>query len=139
MSNKNHNGHNNYNSYSKMSADKKAEEPVVKETELSPIVDPEVTENTNVPEVLDTPEEDAINVPMPEPEPEVEKTLKGVVSGCVKLNIRKAPKTTAPIVCTVNARTVLEIVNGEMVDGWYKVITETGAEGYCMVQYIIIK
>ena len=60
---------------------------------------------------------------------------KGIVTGCDKLNIRKAPKSDAPVVTIVDAGTELKIFDPEKaINGWYK--TE---KGYCMKQYVKIK
>lgn len=60
---------------------------------------------------------------------------KGVVAGCEKLNIRKAPKSDAPVVTIVDAGTELKIFDPDKaINGWYK--TE---KGFCMKQYVKIK
>lgn len=72
------------------------------------------------------------------PEPEVAEPIMGVVSGCEKLNVRENPSLKAKVVCIINEDDVVEIVNGEMTNGWYSVVTEAGAEGYCMAQFITL-
>lgn len=69
-------------------------------------------------------------------EPEI---IEGFVSGCRKLNVRKAPYSRADVVCVIdeNANVVIDEVNST--DVFYKVCTEAGAEGYCMKNYITIK
>lgn len=60
---------------------------------------------------------------------------RGIVTGCTKLNIRKAPKADAPIVTVVDAGTELKIFDPEKAtNGWYKV-----EKGYCMTKYVKLK
>lgn len=63
----------------------------------------------------------------------------GVVSGCKKLNVRPDASTNNDPLCVIEEGTALVIDVRESVEGWYKVYTETGVEGFCMVQYITIK
>ena len=60
---------------------------------------------------------------------------RGVVVGCEKLNIRKAPKTDAAVVTVVDAGTELRIADIEKaINGWYKV-----ENGWCMSKYVKVK
>lgn len=63
----------------------------------------------------------------------------GVVSGCEKLNVRQEASIKSNPVCVINKNDPVVIDVRESVDGWYKVYTETGVEGFCMKQYITIK
>lgn len=62
----------------------------------------------------------------------------GVVVDCVKLNVREAPSSKAPVVCVVNASMNLMIFESESTEDFYKVCTESGAEGFCMKKFIEI-
>ena len=60
---------------------------------------------------------------------------RGVVVGCEKLNIRKAPKTDAAVVTVVDAGTELRIADiDKAINGWYKV-----ENGWCMSKYVKVK
>lgn len=65
--------------------------------------------------------------------------ITGVVTDCVKLNIRKEPVFGSEVLCTVNALSELLINPEDSTDKFYKVCTSTGVEGYCMKKYVIIK
>lgn len=74
-------------------------------------------------------------------EPEIELISNiGVVSGCDRLNVRTNPAVESDnVVCVIEKDDLLVIDIRELVDGWYKVYTEAGIEGFCMQQYITIK
>lgn len=69
--------------------------------------------------------------------PEVEPTI-GIVTDCVRLNVREDAESNAPIVGTINAQTELVIDMAESTNDFYKVITSAGIEGYCMKRFITI-
>lgn len=73
-------------------------------------------------------------------EPEVENVTDkiGEVTGCIKLRMRKDPDVDAPIVCIINAGTKVLIDEEGSTDKYYKVCTESVAEGYCMKEYITV-
>lgn len=93
----------------------------------------------NAPEVSPKPviEETVEEVVEPVVEPVV-KTETGVVVDCIKLNVRETPNTQAEIVCVINASTNLVIDEAESTEEFYKVCTESGAEGFCMKKFIKI-
>lgn len=66
----------------------------------------------------------------------------GVVESCGYLRVRKEPNKEADVIGTIPVGSVVELLNGEVVDGFYAVHTETayGVEfdGYCMADYIHI-
>lgn len=68
----------------------------------------------------------------------VDTTLVGVVYGCSKLNIRVSPDMGAEVVTVIPADTELMIDTEKSVEDWYAVCTASGAEGYCMKDYISI-
>lgn len=92
------------------------------------------------------------NAPEVAPKPVIEETVEevvetiepvvttktGVVVDCLKLNVREAPNTQADIVCVINASTNLVIDEAESTEEFYKVCTESGAEGFCMKKFIKI-
>lgn len=79
--------------------------------------------------VVETVEEVVVN----EPEPTI-----GIVTDCVKLNVREDATPTATIVGTIGADTELVVDMAESTADFYKVITSAGIEGYCMKRFITI-
>lgn len=70
---------------------------------------------------------------------EEENTLViGVVSNCVKLNVRDDPDVHGRVMCTINCGTEVEIDLSESVNDWYKVYLVSGVEGYCLNDFITI-
>ena len=89
---------------------------------------------TNVTPIVDNDDLDTTPDVIPE-EPEI---LFGVVADCAKLNVRKAPDAAAPIICTIPRDSEVEVQVEESTDEFYKVLTASGIEGFCMAKYIKI-
>lgn len=90
--------------------------------------------NSHKQEVEVTPEvEEPVEV---EETPCVEKD--GIVTDCIKLNVRKEPSVTADIVCEINASTKLAVYEDESTEDFYKICTFSGIEGYCMRKFITV-
>lgn len=108
-------------------------------------VEPEVVE------IVETPEAQVMQFSVPETEPEVkmepETTTEavpeipkiGTVSGCTKLNVRRKPAAGADVVTIINVGTEVEIDEAKSTAEWYKVITNTNVEGYCMRKFITVQ
>jgi hypothetical protein len=91
-------------------------------------------EETNVEQAVEQ-SEPVVSTEAPKEQKKEGGVTKGVVTGCEKLNIRKAPKSDAPVVTIVDAGTELKIFDPDKaINGWYK--TE---KGFCMKQYVKIK
>lgn len=75
---------------------------------------------------------------VPEKEPEAKKKIAGIVTNCVRLNVRKEPDFDADILCTIDVSTNLIIDEEESTDEFYKICTSAGIEGYCVKTYITI-
>lgn len=75
---------------------------------------------------------------VPEKEPEAKKEIAGIVTNCVRLNVRKEPYFDADILCTIDVSTNLIIDEKESTDEFYKICTSAGIEGYCVKTYITI-
>lgn len=72
----------------------------------------------------------------------VEETVKdiiGVVTDCLKLNIRKEPDKDSDVVVVVNCLDELKIDLGNSTDDWYAVCTVTGIEGFCMKKFVAVR
>lgn len=77
--------------------------------------------------------------PAEEPVVEEKKDIIGIVDGCDRLNVRKEPSKESDIVCVVDKLTELNIDSEKSTDEFFKVITLSGVEGYCMKKFIKIK
>ena len=112
MSNKNH----NYNSYYSKPKEENSEQ-----LQLFPI-EPEVTEGeTNIePEVT---EEEIQN-----------EQLVRVIPNL--LNVRFEAEKDATIVTIVSKDDELILLDKEPINNFYHIITKTGIEGYCMVEFV---
>ena len=123
MSNKNH----NYNSYYSKPKEENSEQ-----LQLFPI-EPEVTEEeTNIePEV--TEEETNIEPEVTEEEIQNEQLVRVIPN---LLNVRFAAEKDATIVTIVSKDDELILLDKEPINGFYHIITKTGIEGYCMVEFV---
>lgn len=64
---------------------------------------------------------------------------EGIVTDCVKLNVREAPSTDAKVLDTIELLTWVEVDTAASTSEFYKVRTEDGVEGFCMRKYIALK
>lgn len=93
------------------------------------------------PEEVKTPKVEAVEEVIQETIEEVvapSEPKQGVVTDCLKLNVRKEPDSTAEVVCTIDASTTVVISEEESTEEFYKVYTAAGLEGYCMKKFITI-
>jgi uncharacterized protein YgiM (DUF1202 family) len=74
------------------------------------------------------------------PVEEEKKEVIGIVTGCSRLNVRKAPKSGSDVVTIIDKDTKVTIVDIEKASGeWYKVKIDnetSGFDGYCMKKFI---
>lgn len=73
-----------------------------------------------------------------EPKVEEPKFVTGIVTDCVRLNVREDPNSTATILGTITASTELIVSKEESTDEYYKICTSAGLEGYCMKKFVTI-
>lgn len=99
-------------------AKKKNSEPIVEETNVETLID----------EQGPAPKEESATL-----------CMRGIVSGCSKLNIRKKPNIKSDPIAVVNAKTNLEVHVHDSTKDWYKVTTLDGGDGFCMKKYITIE
>ena len=64
------------------------------------------------------------------------ETVEGTVKGCAKLNVRSLPSTNGEVVAVLGVDSEIEIDIEKSTVEWFRVITATGIEGYCMRQFI---
>ena len=123
MSNKNH----NYNSYYSKPKEENSEQ-----LQLFPI-EPEVTEGeTNIePEVTEG--ETNIEPEVTEEENQNEQLVRVIPN---LLNVRFAAEKDSTIVTIVSKDDELILLDKEPINGFYHIITKTGIEGYCMVEFV---
>lgn len=70
---------------------------------------------------------------------EVVKDIIGVVTDCLKLNIRKEPNKDSDVVVIVTCLDELKIDPDASTDDWYAVCTVTGIEGFCMKKFVAVR
>lgn len=66
------------------------------------------------------------------------KPVTGVVTDCLRLNVRMEPHAKAEVVAEIDVATDLMIDEEHSTDEFYKVTTAAGIEGYCMKKYVTI-
>lgn len=69
-------------------------------------------------------------------EAEIVKT--GKVANCSKLNVRKRPVANAEIICIIDKGTDMVVDENKSTEEFYKVILNSGVEGYCMKKFIAV-
>lgn len=67
---------------------------------------------------------------------EVEAVVKGKVTDCIKLNVRRGALITSDIREVIEEGAIVEINEKRSTDDWYSVCTESGTKGFCMKEYI---
>lgn len=123
----------NYTNYSNKSVNKEVEkETVVEETVEEQVVEA-AEENTE--EAVETPVEETTEEVVEEASDDEILDI-GVVTDCLKLNVRKQPSKDAEVLKTIDALT--EVIILKEVGDFYEVALKTGESGYCMKKYIAI-
>lgn len=61
----------------------------------------------------------------------------GTVESCGQLRVRKEPNKEADVIGIIPCGSVVELLNDDIINGFYSVHTETG-DGYCMTDFINI-
>ena len=107
-----------------------------RETKVASPEEPEVVEVSVIePVTVETPVKT-----VPVVEPVVDNTrVVGHVIGCSRLNVRRAPKPRAEVLCEINCDTEVEIDEANSTVDFYKICTVSGIEGYCVKTYISVK
>lgn len=66
--------------------------------------------------------------------------IQGIVSNCVKLNVRsEAQKKKDNVLCIVSAGDVLLIDKEQSTNAWFYVTTASGISGYCMKEFVAVE
>lgn len=87
---------------------------------------------------INYPEDDVTEPEAPVVEEPVKKAVTGKVVDCARLNVRKDPSATAPVLCMLNESTEVMVDEDASTEDFYKVCTATGVEGYCMKDFILL-
>lgn len=93
-------------------------------------------------EVVDEVIQDTIEEPIVEENTaNVIQSATGVVSGCEMLNVRKENDKNAEIIFIINkdSEVQVDLSEDKESDEFYKVVTPSGVEGYCMKKFITLK
>lgn len=64
--------------------------------------------------------------------------VTGIVTSCVKLNVRKEPNKDSDIISVLNQYTEVNIDLTNSTEDFYKITTFDGLDGYCMKRFIAI-
>lgn len=67
------------------------------------------------------------------------KPVTGTVIGDLKLNVREEPSLKGKVLCTIPVGAKAKIDTESSTNGWYKVQTKEGVNGFCMKKYIATK
>lgn len=69
----------------------------------------------------------------------IDSNKTGVVANCTKLNVRKESSVESDIICVLDSGTEVMIEENKSTDHFYRVILDSGVEGYCMRDFISTK
>ena len=64
------------------------------------------------------------------------ETVEGRIINCAKLNVRENATVNSDIVCVLDTVSEFEVDVNRTTPTWAYIYTATGAEGYCMRQYV---
>lgn len=98
------------------------------------IVEP-TEEVTIVEETVVAPVEETIVAPVEEKVP----VYIGKIKDCDKLNVREEPNVDAKILCKLDKLSEVQIDKSKSTKDFYKILTSSGVNGYCMKKYMSIK
>ena len=70
---------------------------------------------------------------------ESDPVVIGMVTDCLKLNIRKEPNKNSDPVCVIDALSELVIDLNESTFNWFKVETKDGVKGFCMKKFVSVR
>ena len=120
----------NYRNYQKEKEQKQESEIVIEPTEEN-AVDSEPVNN------IDNITESETNNVIVEDDQEPTKTEIGKVN-CIRLKIRNKPSMGGSIVCLARVGDELTIDRSKYYDGWLKVTTVDGLEGFCRQDFVTV-
>lgn len=128
MSKHNYSQYSNKQNYNQHKAEEV--EPKMVEKVIEPKTDLDaLTPGIKMEPVVETKPEPVVESPKP-------KTVTGVVTGCMKLNVRANPKPDADVLCIIDVDSKVELDMNKSNKDWYHVRTANGVDGYCMKKFI---
>ena len=69
----------------------------------------------------------------------MEKHVTGVVTDCLRVAVYKEPRANSGIVKVVTALTRVTVDLEKSTDGFYRISTSKGVQGYCMKKFIAVR
>lgn len=69
----------------------------------------------------------------------IKNSVPGVVTDCLRLNVRDEASEDAEIVTIIDALSEVMVDIANSTDKFYKVCTAAGVEGFCMKKYIALR
>lgn len=117
-------GHNNYSNFSRHNKQEQHQR-VVDVPSFEEIKNDEIENNEEIAanDVVET----------------IKQEIVGKVSECEQLYVRKEGKKESETLCTIDKDSEVQIDQDKSTEEFYKVITPSGIEGYCMKKFIEIK
>ena len=88
--------------------------------------------------VVDDSAEIVEDTPVTETVEEVAEVF-GVVTDCLRLNIREEPTKDSVVATVVTCLDELKIDADNSTDEWYAVCTASGVEGFCMKKFVSVR
>lgn len=70
---------------------------------------------------------------------EPKQPITGIVTDCIRLNVRSGPSIDSDVLCELLSNTEVQINESESSDDFYKIYTVAGIEGFCMKKFIEVK
>lgn len=69
----------------------------------------------------------------------MEKHVTGVITDCLRVAVYKEPRANSGIVKVVTALTRVTVDLEKSTDGFYRISTSKGIQGYCMKKFIAVR
>jgi uncharacterized protein YgiM (DUF1202 family) len=63
----------------------------------------------------------------------------GKIRDCYKLNVREEPTMESKVLCKLDKLSEVQVDKANSTRDFYKIVTATGVNGYCMKKYMSIK
>ena len=118
-----------YTNYSKQNTNIEAPADTQVVDETSSIASENYTENDTVNETESSVENETLE----------DIRVMGEVVGCEMLKVRETGYLDGSVICTIPKGTKVLVDEKESTLEFYKVCTESGAEGFCMKKYILLE
>lgn len=69
----------------------------------------------------------------------MEKHVTGVVTDCLQAAVYEEPRANSKIIKVVMALTRVTVDMNKSTDGFYRISTSKGIQGYCMKKFIAVR